>query len=144
MEKNQHRARIIAGWGIALIATALVAAPVSHAADGDGWYPAPPTPILVDGTVTNFWAGSVTVKEYTTLSLHWLQDALLRYQWLPLSERGTGGARMQETITSAVATRGYGYRQVGTPRIATGESAGLASTLAVIDAQQERHDPRGM
>jgi len=144
VEKNQRRARVLTRWGLALIATAIVAAPIAQAADTDGWYPAPPTPLRVDGELTRIWAGSVTDKEYTTVGLNWLQAALLRYQWVPLDEQGSGGQRMAAKVATVVRSLGYEPASVGTPRIASGESAELAAVLSVIDAQTPGSLTRGI
>lgn len=136
MEKAQRRARTWTRWGITIAAVAVFAAPVPASADADGYYPAQPTPLRVNGELSRIWAGSVSASPYSSIGTQWLQSAALRYDWRTLPEHGPRGEVMDLVVKAAVERLGYSTEYtLGTPSNASGDSADLGLALALIDAQ---------
>lgn len=106
-------------------------------ADKDGWYPAPPVPVRVDGAVSGFYSGSVTSSSTQTLVHDWFTQRLLDYQYSPLATRREPDLVAEDLAARQAARLVLGHATtavVETPDLATGTSSGLAVTLALVDA----------
>ena len=120
---------------VLLILVILTAAPKQMNSDSDGWYPAPPIPIRVDGEVSGFYAGSITDDPFQSGVRDWFTSLLLNYRHSPVAGRGDADLdAMDATARKVVAHYGLTAGVVTTPVVASGTSSGLAITLALLDA----------